>query len=164
MATCLSKLINLEYFSLEFESPPSSPNQEARHPLPPTRFDLPVLNRITFKGVYEYMEDFLARINAPLCQTFETTFFDDIHFHTPNLIQFISRIQMEAPSEVDVVFSRDGASVTLRTSSVRSVKVEVLSKVPNWQLSFLVEICALCLPFLSATKKLYIYEKKSFYC
>ena len=66
MATCLSMLTSSSnHFRLEFESPHSCPDQESRRPPPPTRFILPALRTFLFKGVNEYLEEFMARIDAP---------------------------------------------------------------------------------------------------
>jgi hypothetical protein len=91
MATCLSMLTSLEELQLEFESPQSCPDQESRRPPPPTRSVLPALTNFWFKGVNEYLEDLVARIDAPRLYRLSTTFFNDIDFDTPELNQFISR-------------------------------------------------------------------------
>jgi hypothetical protein len=66
MATCLSGLTRLEYLEIEFESPQSRPDhwQNSRRPPLPTRNPLPVLTVLLFKGVSEYLEDLVVRIDA----------------------------------------------------------------------------------------------------
>jgi hypothetical protein len=66
MATALTVMTRLESLDLQFRSPRSRPDPASRPLPPPTRFVLPALTELTFKGVYEYLEDLLARIDAPL--------------------------------------------------------------------------------------------------
>ena len=72
MVTCLSTLTRLERLCLKFQSPQSRPDRESRRPPPLTRSFLPALTYFRFKGVSEYLEDFVARIhqenrNRQLC-------------------------------------------------------------------------------------------------
>ena len=62
MVAALSTLNSLRRLSLEFQSPLSRPD---RHPPPPTRFVHPTLTQFWFKGDSEYLEDLVARIDAP---------------------------------------------------------------------------------------------------
>ena len=105
MVTCLSVLTSLDRLSLEFQSPRSRPDRESRRPPPSTRSVLPVLTYFSFKGVSEYLEDLVARIDAPRLNSLDITFFNDIVFDTPQFIQFISRTPtFEALNEASVVF------------------------------------------------------------
>src|SRR5712671_1369566 len=66
MATALTLMTRLESLDLRFHSPQSRPDPESRLLPPPALFILTALTTLTFKGVYEYLEDLLARIDAPL--------------------------------------------------------------------------------------------------
>ncbi len=159
MVTCLSVLTSLENLSLRFKSPQSCP-QETRRPPPPTRSILPFLRDFCFQGTHEYLEDLVAGIDAPRCNRFSTSFFNDIDFDTPQLMQFISRTQsFKAFKIVHVVFDSHIAWVELQSQADNSeeVKVEVSCTVSDGQLSFLAQICA-SLPFFSTTENLYIHE------
>ena len=161
MATCLSMLTSLEKLQLRFESPESYPDQESRRPPPPTRSILPALTHFIFKGVNEYLEELVSRIDTPRLYQLSTTFFNDIDFDTPELIQFVSRtLTFKAPTEARVVFGIFTAWVTLRSQapSFEEFKAVILSKVPNWQLSSLAQICTSSLPFLSTTENFYVSE------
>ncbi len=167
MVTCLSVLTSLESLFLAFESPQSFPDQETRHPPPPTRSILPALLVISFQGVHEYLEDLVARIDTPLCRWFSTSFLNDIDFDTPQLMHFISRNQtfkIFKTNIVHVVFDSHAAWVELRSQApnrdFEELKVEVLCRVPDGQLSFLTQICTSLHLFLT-TEKLYIYEHQS---
>jgi hypothetical protein len=159
LVTCLSVLTSLEEFYLQFNSPQSSPDQESRRPPPPTRFVLPALMKFSFKGVNEYLEELVARIDTPRLYQLWTTFFHDIDFDIPELIQFITRA-FGAPKDVHVVFDSRIACITpLRQASrFTDVRVEILCRVPVWQLSSLAQICTSSLPLLSTTESLSIYE------
>jgi hypothetical protein len=159
MVTCLSTLTALEELYFQFHSPQSCPDRRQRPP-PPTRSVLPALTRFSFKGVNEYLEEFLARIDTPALYRLSTTFFNDIEFDIPSLIKFTTST-FEAPKDVHVVFDSRTAWVTLQrqASLFADVRVEILCRVPDWQLSSLAQICTSFSPFLCTTaENLYIYE------
>jgi len=162
MATCLSVLTSLDELFLGFESPQSCPDQESRRPLPPTRSFLPALMYLEFKGAYEYLEELVARIDAPRCYLFSPTFFNDIHFDTPELIQFISRTPpFGACNKAHLVFHSHEALVRLQSQpgsrSRQIVEVKILCQVPDWQLSALAQICTSSLD-LPTVEHLHLYE------
>jgi hypothetical protein len=159
MATCLSSLTSLKTLQLQFESPQSSPDQENRPSPPLTRSVLSALANFSFKGVHDYLEELVARIDTPRLYRLSTTFFNDIDFDTPELFRFIT-LTFEAPKDVHVVFDSRTAWVTLqRQASVGvGVRVEIICRVPGWQLSSLAQICTSSLPLLSTTENLYIHE------
>ena len=162
MATCLSLLTNLGSLELKFESPQSSPNQENRRSPPPTRSVLPALTQFEFKGVDVYLEDLVARIDTPRLLQLNATFFNDIEFHTPELIRFVSHSsKFKAPNEALVFFDTQTTSVTLlpQAPNVGHFTVEISCRGLDWQLSSLAQICTTSLPLLSTTENLFIYEQ-----
>jgi hypothetical protein len=88
MVAGLSVLNSLEDLRLNLESPQSCPSRESRRSLPPTRSVLPILSRFGFKGASEYLEDLVARIDAPRLCDLEITFFHSLDFDTPQIVQF----------------------------------------------------------------------------
>ena len=162
MVTCLSMLTSLESLQLEFKSPQSYPDLKSRRPFSPTRSVLPALTIFSFKGVNEYLEEFVARIDAPQLHRLSTTFFNDIDLNTPELNQFLSRTPtLGAYDEADFVFSSGGVHVKLRQSHLwpsdhRMVEVNILGNASNRQLSSLVKICTLSLRLLLTVENLYI--------
>ncbi len=165
MVTCLSMLTGLESLSLGFESPQSGPDQESRSDAspPPTRSVLPTVMAIRFKGVNEYLEELLARIDAPRLFRLWITFFNDIDFDTPQLIQFIGRtLTFKPPNEAHVAFNSNDAWFKLRSQASNfervQVDVSISCREPNWQLSTLAQICTSFSPLLSAAESLYICE------
>jgi hypothetical protein len=85
MVTCVSALTRLEALHLQFESPRSRPYRENRRPPPPTRTLLPALRELAFTGASEYLDDFVARVDAPLLYTLDIIFFNQFIFDTPQL-------------------------------------------------------------------------------
>ncbi|KAN0128299.1 hypothetical protein V8E53_013883 [Lactarius tabidus] len=88
MVAALASLIRLEDLEFEFQSPDSRPDQI--HLPPVTRTVLPALTSFYFRGVREYLEDFVARISAPLLDTIEIDYFNQlVDFEVPQLRRFI---------------------------------------------------------------------------
>jgi hypothetical protein len=158
IVTSLSTLTRLTTLWLLFESPPSRPDQ-ARERLPPlTRSVLPVLTFLEFKGVSEYLEVVVARIDSPQLDTLRITFFNDIVFDTSQLAQFIRRTPiLKVPTKAHVTFERAEASVDLPwTSRYKGLKVRILCKELDWQVSSMEQVCTSCLSYLSMLDDLYI--------
>ena len=161
MVTVLSTLTNLQFLWLEFESPRSCPDQATRRPPRSARLVLPVLKWFSFKGVGEYLEDFVVQIDAPRLFRLYMTFFNQIIFDAPQLVQFIGRTTMLIqPGNARVIFYAGAARVefTSRGTGYKSLEVNVPCKELDWQISALEQICTLCLPPLSMLEDLYISE------
>ena len=91
MVACLSVLTKLETLAIGFESFQSRP-QTSRHPSPQTRTLLPVLTSFEFGGVKEYLEELVARIDAPLLNQVTITFFRQrFDSDIPQLTKFFDR-------------------------------------------------------------------------
>jgi hypothetical protein len=164
MAACLSILTNLESLCIQFESPQSSPDQGSRCPPPPTRSILPALEIFSFQGAREYLEELVARVDAPqLCQLL-ATFLDDVDFDTPELVQFISRTPtFGAYDEARLVFCCREFRVRLRSHpkphdlDSKTIKVGIIYKVPDdQQLPSVAQICTSSLCPLLTMENLYI--------
>jgi hypothetical protein len=105
VVTCLSVLTSLDTLSLQFQSSRSRPNRESRRPPPVTRSILPDLTTFRFNGVSEYLEDLVARIDAPRLHNLFIALPHQINFDTPHLVQFIHRTpRFEEPNEAIVRF------------------------------------------------------------
>ena len=166
MVTVLSTLTCLETFSLQFLSSRSYPHLENR-PLSLTRSVLPILNFFSFKGVNEYLEDLVARIDCPQLGKLYMVFFNDILFDTPQVIKFISHTPaLKALEKAHVVFGNRAAGVSLssQTSGFRELYVEISCTKLGWQVSSLVQVFnSLNSPFpsVSTLEDLYINEHPS---
>ena len=162
MVACLSTLTSLEGLSLTFKSPPPRTDRESRHLPPLTRTVLPVLKRFTFKGVVEYLEYLVARIDAPRLEYLDITFFNDIMFFTPQFTRFISHTSiLEAFDEARIALDDSTASVKFSSASKLNARlnVRISCRELDWQLSFLEQVCTSSLPTLSTLQDLYMWGR-----
>ena len=159
MVACLSTMTGLEGLSLGFdscESPRPRSDWESRLSSSLTRILLPVLDRFWFKGVGEYLEHLVARIDAPRLQSLDITFFNDIVFVTPQFTRFISRIPtLEALDRARVDLWDDTASIGLSSGYARLI-MRISCRELDWQLSFLEQVCTSSLPPVSTLEDLYM--------
>ena len=156
MVTALATLTGLQSLVLHFRSPLSCPDQASRPLPPPTHSVLPVLTIFSFKGVSEYLDDLVARIDTPRLNSLAITFFNQILFDTPQLIQFISRTPAFKALEVArVTFRSNTASVNLS-----SLEMSILCEDLDWQVSSLEQVCNWCLPPLLMLEDLYISKDR----
>jgi hypothetical protein len=163
MVTCLSVLTSLETFVIQFESPTSLSDRRSRHPPPQTRTLLPILTVLRFKGVAEYLEDLVARIDAPLLDKLDIICFHQLIIDSPQLTQFISRSpKFKAQDEARVVFFDWDVLVTLPQTSNEALKLRVSCRQPDWQLSSLAQVCGSSIPqtHIRAVEHLYILEDR----
>jgi hypothetical protein len=92
----------------------------------------------------------VARVDSPLLNNLEITFFDQLIFDTPLLIQFISRTPMlRSHDEARVFFSSLDASVTLPQVvdgkvDGRKFHLEISCRESGWQLSSLEQLEQVC--------------------
>ena len=165
IVACLSTLTGLKSLSLKFQSPRSRPDPGGWCPPPATRAVLPALTELQFTGVSEYLEDLVARIEAPHLHVLDIRFFLQLIFETPQLVQFIERTpQLKTPDEARVVFSDSGATVSLsRRFDDRGLELGISCRRVDWQLSSLEQVCGSCLPraLISAVKNLHILERQT---
>ena len=161
MAAALSTLTSLRTLRLEFQSPQSRPDWAGRRPPPSTRFVLPDLTLFWFKGVSEYLDELVARINAPRLESLDITLFNQIVFDAPQVIQFICRTPtMNALEKARFTFGRGGVFVSLSSKASREqgLKVTIPCTELDWQVSSLEQVFNSCLPPLSTLEDLYISE------
>lgn len=166
MVTCLSSLIRLESFTLGFLSSQSYPasNRGTRRPLPLTRVVLPALTFFEFRGVSEYLEDLVARVDAPRLTEVMIVFFNQLLFNTPQFGQFLSRSEkFQRLNRADIIFKSWGVVVSLpmSTSAVNEdpgLQLGIFCKEVDWQLSSIVQVCASSSPALSTLEHLSIQQ------
>ena len=161
MAALLSALSSLEALSLRFRSPQSRPDWESQSLPPPKRSILPALRILYFKGVTEYLEELVARIDTPQLVGINITFFNQIDFDCPRLAQYINRTPtLSALDEAHVQFDHWTASVILRYRisdvSFGDLQIDISCEEQDWQLSSIEQICNSSFPSLSTVEDLYI--------
>jgi hypothetical protein len=165
MVCCLSTLTRLETLSLDFKSPQSRPIRESRRLHPPTRSALPALTHFWFTGVSEYLEDLVARIDAPLLDGFNITFFHQLIFDTPQLTQFVARTpSIQPPAEAYIVFSNRYVEVTSPWTFPRNFELSISCRQSDWQLSSLAQVCSSSFPqvLIPTVERLYIGERNEY--
>jgi hypothetical protein len=159
MVTSLSVLTRLESLVIEFEFPGCRPDRKSRRPPPPTRTLLPILTELQFLGVSEYLDDFVARIDAPLLNDLMITFFHQRQriFDTPQLTEFISLTpKFYAYNRALVNLFSWSVSVTLPRPFDGALELGIAYKQPDWQFSFLTQLCSSSFPLIPAVEHLYI--------
>lgn len=88
IVTCLSSLTRLEKLRIGFLSRLPLSDPPSQNPSS-TRVELPALVHFSFNGANEYIEDFVARINAPLLLYIRVSFFNQSRLDISHLSQFI---------------------------------------------------------------------------
>jgi hypothetical protein len=154
MVACLSSLNRLEYLRLGFKSEPHRSHPDQPSPPPQTRVVFPALTDLTFQGMTDYLDGFLARIDTPVINKFSMTLSLDPVFDVPHLKQFIGRAKGLGPYKV--------ARVAFITSSVQ---LELIGPLPlslemtcdfmiDWKVYVLSCVCGQLSPFLSLVERL----------
>ena len=156
MVTSLAALPNLKYLSFGFRSPLSRPSPSQTTP-PLTRTVLPTLIRLSFSGVSEYLEDFLARIHTPLLNQFVVVFFMDLIFDIPQLYDFVHRMKRSQPfNQASIEFS--GQTIRASLGSQNQLELEIRCERPDWQLSSIAQVFSQQLALLSHVEQLELRE------
>jgi len=163
IATCISTSTGLKRLVLKFESPQSRPARQSRRPPPQSRSVLPALIDFSFTGVSEYLEDLVARIDAPLLSYMSITFFHQLILHTPQLTQFISRtptLKLNGQRQARMLFSGLGVSCVLPRTHSKGLLLGMLCRQSDWQLSSLSQVCTSSFPqaLIQTVEHLYILE------
>ena len=163
MVAGLSVLANLQKLSIGFRSSNSPSNWTIRFPRPRRRVILPALTDFGFRGVSDYLEDFVARIHAPSLCHVVIRFFNRLIFHVPQLALFVNRTR--------ILRSFIQAEVALRTNIIRLsllplgrgtyISLEISCRGMDWQLSGLVQVCSQLHPLISRVEGLELAEKRT---
>ncbi len=156
MVTALSALTRLE--ALHIIGHKGEPDQlnldrESQHsPLPP-RAILPSLTVFEFEAFSEYLEDFMARIDAPLLNYLNISFIcssvdqdSDIELETPQLLRFISYIpKFQAPDKAFVgmgaFIGKFWISFSWPTPISSALRLEVHHPYAEQHMSHLAQFC-----------------------
>src|SRR6266852_26155 len=150
MATSLSALTILESLWLDIRWPALESRRPPPSPL--TRSILPSLTRLIFKGASQYLEEILTRTDAPRLNELHITFFNQTIYDTPQLFQFISRRpNLRLLEEGQIAFNYSAIKVKFpsQTFEFGELSVKIPCTAPEWQLSFLKQVCTLSLPPVS---------------
>ncbi len=147
IATCLSTLTRLKSLGLSFQSPRPIHEWERRHTSSSARTLLPSLTYFKFKGVSEYLEDIVDRIDAPLLDGLTISFFRQPIFDTTRLAQFIGRLpRLKTFNEAMISLGGWHASIRVSSLSEAFLSLEDCPRWPDFQLSPLVQLCTSTFP------------------
>jgi hypothetical protein len=169
IAALLFALSSLGTLHLGFQSPQSRPDWISRS-LPPlkrfTSFTLPALKEFHFKGVTEYLEELVTRIDTPRLNGMDITFFNQINFDFPRLAQFVHstptlRARNEAHVQFDDYFAGVGFRYRTSTFSLDNLLIKISCREPDWQLLSIEQICNCSLHPLSVVEDLYFEHQYS---
>lgn len=163
MVAGLSGLTNLQKLSIGFRSSKSLPDWTIQLSRPRKRVVLPSLTDFGFRGVNEYLEDFVARIHAPSLQHVVIRFFNQLIFHIPQLAQFVDRTgRLRSFIQADVALRTNVIRLSLFSSGRESyLSLEISCRGMDWQLSSLVQVCSQLHPLVSGVGGLDLAEKRT---
>jgi hypothetical protein len=167
LATGLSALTKLKALVIDFASSTFHLSPGARPPPPLTRAELPSLTSFTFRGVSDYLEDFVARIDAPYLRDVRIRFFPQPNFDIAQLSRLISyagiprslnRAKMSFKDErVEIRLHQRGA-----TYGDNGLQLTLPFKELNRKVSSMTQICTQALSLLSGVKRLDIVNGTPF--
>ena len=157
----LSVLSGLKALLLHFKSPQSRPDWESQSLSPPGRSILPALIEFRFKGVAEYLEELVTRIDTPQLSVMDIRFFNQIDFDCPRLAQFTDCTPtLKAHDEAHVQFNDGSAKVTFKSQTPKirdhDLLIGISCREPDWQLSSIEQVCNSSLRLLTTVEYLYI--------
>jgi hypothetical protein len=116
MVTCLNTLIKLRTLSIGFRAPISRSDQLIIRPSPQTRVVVPALTFFDFRGISEYLEDFIAQIDTPRLDFLKIKYFNRFAFDVLQLYQFIGRtksLNLNQSKHAELYFGASNASIRL---------------------------------------------------
>jgi hypothetical protein len=163
MAISLSSLTRLTRLIIEFKIEETGTIRDLPRSLPLTYAHLPALTTFHFRGLNEYLEDLLARINVPQIKILLIRFFPQPIF---DIRQAVSRSRPLGPFDLaKVAFDHSTVLIQLDQSegTVPScMELEIEQRAPGQQLTSLVQICTQSSFLLSSVTDLSIIDKASF--
>ncbi|KAH9966980.1 hypothetical protein BJV74DRAFT_869313, partial [Russula compacta] len=138
---------------------PCNPTSAPTHPYYPPRSTF-----FSFRGVSEYMEDFISRVDAPLLNKVSIHIFHQLSWTFTTRPVHRSHRGLSAYMIADVVLDDRYPSIKLSLSQDArkhrgpSIELSTQCAGSDWQVSFLVQACGLLLRTLSAVDTLTVHE------
>ncbi len=107
----LSGMTQLQSLSFHFLSPA---DYIGVHPPSGKRVILPSLTCLKYRGTSEYLDNLVARLDAPRLGDIEITFFNEFVFDVSNLSEFINRVETQkSHRQADILFSESSVSISV---------------------------------------------------
>ena len=155
MGSCLATLPNLDRLIVEFKISTSRPRLTSAPPTP--RDILPSLTHFHFTGSVEYLEDLVARIDAPSLYDFTVTFSEDFDFIAVQLFRFITRTErIKILHRTNRNVELDPWSVRMTDRSGGHLELGIRYNTLSWRLGSLERLCNNLSPLLSQVGQLRI--------
>jgi hypothetical protein len=150
----------LETLIIHFHSP--LPNRDVERQLSNTPIvtqPLLHLHLVSFRGVSAYLESLLARISAPVLSIIDVQLFNQLTFTVPRLLRFMQTSQnlSFSFSAVELSFDRNFFDLTAEPDLgwwQHPLRLRVMCRHLNWQVSSAVQILSTLSPVVSAVEKL----------
>lgn len=146
MVTSLSSMSKLESLCIILPSFLVPLGHDDQNPPPTTRSLLPSLSRLQFKGAVKYLENLIARIEAPLIHTLDIAFIYEPAFDTTNLRRLIGCAeQLAVLNRASIEFRYDmvvALSQKTYTHDSSMLSLTVLHSESDRELQSLVEVCS----------------------
>ena len=147
LVTGLDATPRLRFLEICFVHPTPLSNQTIPDTYRQTRVALPDLTEFQFRGDNEYLEDLVARVDAPNIEQFNVTLFDRPTFELPQLAEFIGRAEelMSSPQRMSIWLWAPRFSITHYFGSLPSPRATFQLQMPcsefARQLTLLTRIC-----------------------
>ncbi|KAH9975121.1 hypothetical protein BGW80DRAFT_1559565 [Lactifluus volemus] len=165
LAIGLSSLTRLTSLMIEFKKEETGTIRDLPKSLPLTHAHLPALTTFHFRGLNEYLEDLVARIDTPQIKILFIKFFLQPVF---DIRQFISHSQSLGPFDrAKVEFDHSTVLIQLAQSegaapSIMELEIGQHAPGQRLRLSSLVQICTQSSSLLSSVTELNIIDSPSF--
>ena len=158
----LSGMMQFKSLTIHFTSPIR--HLHANNSLPSGRVSLPKLTNLKFCGDSEYLEAIVARIDTPVLELIDLSFFNRLVFEIPHLSFFTRRTSQLAPptqakiyasgSSVSIILIHQPPAGTTNTTIPRQLRLQVSCRQFDWQLSAISQISSQLSPLFSRVGQL----------
>ncbi|KAH8984728.1 hypothetical protein EDB92DRAFT_1467892 [Lactarius akahatsu] len=146
----LSGMAQLRSLSLHFVSTTDYALQLSQSESWGHRVILPVLTRLDVRGISQYLERLVARIDAPRLGDIEITLVNENIIGFPNLREFVDRIEMhKSHRRAHILSSEHSISISfIHPGAPACLKFQFFCEPLNEQLLFMTELCVYLSNFL----------------
>ena len=157
-ANALSGITQLETLSLHFLSFPSRRNHLGLPPQSGERIVLPSLICLKYRGTSKFLDNFVARIDAPHLEDIHITFFNQPTMDAWHLGRFMERIEMQMLlSQAVIQLSEIAVSFSFaQPSGPTRFELRISCEQLDWQLSSIAQIFEHFSPFIFRVEDLRI--------
>jgi hypothetical protein len=166
IVAALAELANLQSLTIKFQDSWFRPKLQSLHPPSPTRRILPALTRFADYGAGDYLDELVARIDAPLLDSIWITFLRSPQFiiDVPELTPFMrSATKFQALNEAHVVARILGVQIeSLPPIRTYEVKPGLGIFCDTCGVSDLAQVFTLLFPSIYTVEHLYIYQPQIF--